>query len=214
MKPTYLFYLALASLFSLSTTQAQIKVACIGNSITYGAKIENRTQNSYPAQLQKMLGKEWMVKNFGNSGSTLLKKGNKPYWNQKQFTEAQNFHPDVVIFKLGTNDTKPINIVFKDEFINDYIDLITLFKALPSQPKIYVCLPVPAFPGNARITNNVLVSEIIPRIKEVIKKTKVEHINLYQPFVNDASLFPDKIHPNKEGAKKMAEIIFELIKNN
>ena len=34
---------------------AVIKVACIGNSITYGANIPNRNKNSYPAQLQAYL---------------------------------------------------------------------------------------------------------------------------------------------------------------
>lgn len=33
-----------------------IKVACVGNSITYGAGISNREKNSYPAQLQYYLG--------------------------------------------------------------------------------------------------------------------------------------------------------------
>ena len=36
--------------------QNKIKVACVGNSVTYGAGIENREVNSYPAQLQRMLG--------------------------------------------------------------------------------------------------------------------------------------------------------------
>lgn len=194
---------------------SQTKVACIGDSITFGARIENREDNSYPAQLQDSLGADWLVGNFGNNGSTLLKKGNKPYWKQRQFTDAQKFNPDIVIIKLGTNDTKPGNIdKHKEDFIKDYLDLINIFKALPSNPKIYVCLPVPAFPGNFRITNKVLVSEIIPRIKEVIKKAKVETINLHDPFLENADLFPDKIHPNKEGAGKMAHLIYKRLMLN
>lgn len=197
------------TLFSLVYTLSfsQKKVACIGDSITYGSRIENREENSYPAQLQNILGTDWLVGNFGNSGSTLLKKGNKPYWNQKEFNRAKNFNPDIVIIKLGTNDTKPDNILHKDDFISDYIELINTFKELPSKPKIYVCLPVPAFPGNLKITNKVLVAEIIPRVKKVIRKTNVKCINLYKPMLKDADLFPDKIHPNKEGAGKMAAII-------
>lgn len=190
---------------------SQKKIACIGDSITFGARIENREENSYPAQLQDLLGNEWEVGNFGNSGSTLLKKGNKPYWNQKEFTKAKNFNPDIVIIKLGTNDTKPGNIKHKCDFKSDYKKLIKTFKNLPSKPKIYVCIPVPAFPGNFRITNKVLVKEIIPRTKKIIAKTDVEMIDLYTPMLDDAELFPDKIHPNKEGAGKIAKIIYEYL---
>jgi lysophospholipase L1-like esterase len=33
-------------------------------------------------------------------------------------------------------------------------------------------------------------------------------------FVNDENLFPDKIHPDAEGAGKMAEIIANIIRKN
>ena len=57
----------------------QIKVACVGNSITYGLKLENREKQSYPAQLQQLLGSDYIVGNFGKSGTTLLSKGHHPY---------------------------------------------------------------------------------------------------------------------------------------
>ena len=39
-----------------------IRVACIGNSITYGAFIPNREMNCYPAQLQAYLGDGYEVR--------------------------------------------------------------------------------------------------------------------------------------------------------
>ena len=62
-----------------------IKVACVGDSITYGAGIKDRRNMNYPVQLGKILGKKYEIKNFGNSGSTMLKKGDKPYWKQREF---------------------------------------------------------------------------------------------------------------------------------
>lgn len=50
-----------------------IRVACVGDSITYGAKIEDNFLNSYPAQLQLFLGSDYLVGNFGASGYTLQK---------------------------------------------------------------------------------------------------------------------------------------------
>lgn len=47
-----------------------LKVACVGNSITYGAGIAGRENNSYPAQLQQLLGGGYRVENFGHNGAT------------------------------------------------------------------------------------------------------------------------------------------------
>src|SRR3712207_5545352 len=82
------------------------RVACVGDSITYGAGVSGREKNSYPAVLGQWLGTKWDVRNFGVSGATLLKKGNRPYWKQQKFADALQFKPDVVIIKLGTNDSK------------------------------------------------------------------------------------------------------------
>lgn len=84
-----------------------VKVACVGDSITEG--LCSTEGQSYPTQLQEILGSDFEVKNFGVSGRTLLKKGDYPYWNESAYTESKNFLPDVVIIMLGTNDTKPQN---------------------------------------------------------------------------------------------------------
>jgi len=122
------------------------KVACIGDSITYGARIANRNVNSYPAQLGRMLGKGYSVSNFGVSGATLLKKGNKPYWRQRAFGFARKFLPDVVVIKLGTNDTKPANWKHRDSLVDDYVEMVKAFQELDSKPKVFICYPVPVFP--------------------------------------------------------------------
>lgn len=60
--------LCLFIVFSATIQAQKIKVACVGNSVTYGHGIENREKNSYPAQLQRMLGNEYEVANFGKAG--------------------------------------------------------------------------------------------------------------------------------------------------
>ena len=77
MKRTLLFLCLL--LCTVTYAQNKVKVACVGNSVTYGAGIENREINAYPAQLQRMLGDGYEVMNFGKSGATLLNKGHRPY---------------------------------------------------------------------------------------------------------------------------------------
>jgi len=75
----------LLALFSLMTARAAepIKIACVGDSITQGAGA--KSGQSYPAQLQALLGDGYKVGNFGVSGRTLLKKGDFPYWKEKKY---------------------------------------------------------------------------------------------------------------------------------
>ncbi|MEL7118983.1 MAG: GDSL-type esterase/lipase family protein [Bacteroidota bacterium] len=189
---------------------AQIKVACVGNSITYGSGIKNRTAYSYPAQLQLILGNEWEVKNFGVSGRTMLKKGNQPLWKEKAFSDALAYQPDVVIIKLGTNDSKDFNWKYKDEFSVDYQAMIDTFTQV-SNPMIFVCRPVPAFGNQWNIDSLVIVDEVIPQIEAVAQSNDLQVIDLFNPFQNHKALFPDLIHPNGHGAALMAGIISKYL---
>ncbi len=190
---------------------APIKVACIGNSITYGSGISDRPRDSYPSQLARMLGDNWEVRNFGVSGRTLLKKGDYPYWNEEAWLEAKAFLPDVVIIKLGTNDTKPQNWKYSGEFANDYRAMIEELKSLPSHPKIYLCKPVPAFFSRWGITDSVIVREVLPAVEKLARKEKLPVIDLYTALSGKGNLFPDQIHPNAEGAGLMAKTIAKAL---
>ena len=88
---------------------SKVKVACVGNSVTYGYLVPDREKNCYPARLSQMLGEGYEVRNFGKSGATLLNKGHRPYMKQPEFQEALKFAPDWVVIHLGLNDTDPRN---------------------------------------------------------------------------------------------------------
>jgi acyl-CoA thioesterase I len=214
MKLKKLFVAIYLMLFTAFCSFSQIKVACVGNSITFGFGLENRDVNSYPAQLGKLLGSDWVVGNFGNSGCTLLKHGDRPYWVQKTFEEAKNMNPDVVIIKLGTNDTKPHNWKYKDEFIADYTALINEFKALPSKPIVFICLPVPVYPERWGINDSTVRAGLIPFVKKIGKLNHVQVIDLYKPLSNHAEWFSDKVHPNATGAGVMAGVIDKVLLKN
>ncbi|MDE6651796.1 MAG: sialate O-acetylesterase, partial [Paramuribaculum sp.] len=120
--------LAGVAAFALSAANPK-KVACVGNSITYGYLVEDREQNAYPKQLGNMLGKDYEVGNFGRSGATLLTKGHNPYVKTQQFKDALAFKPDIILVHLGVNDTDPRNWPhYNSEFITDYIALIDSFR--------------------------------------------------------------------------------------
>lgn len=191
--------------------QSPIKVACVGNSITQGPGRNH--PNSWPLLMQEVLGDDYLVKNFGVSGRTLLKNGDYPYWNEPQFQEVQDFAADILVIKLGTNDSKPQNWKYKDEFVQDYIDLINVFREnMPDDGEVYVCIPVPVFKDNFGITESVMVDEMRPMLKEIAKATNAKMINLYKPLKKHGDLFADGVHPNKEGNLLMAEAVAKKIK--
>ena len=194
-----------------SSFKGVIRVACIGDSITYGAGIENREANSYPAVLERLWGTKFQVGNFGVSGATLLKKGDKPYGNQPEFAAAADFAPQVVIIKLGSNDTKPENWRFGNEFASDLRALIEQFQRLPSKPHVWLCLPVPVYETRWGINEKTLGEEVIPAILQVAQDKRLPIIDLHAALSNRPELFPDKVHPNADGAALMAKTIRDAL---
>lgn len=212
---TLLLIVLFSTFTSFAQKQKKIRIACIGNSITYGAGIVNRQNNNYPTQLQAMLGTEYEVMNFGVSGTTLLKKGNNPYWKTNQYAAALASNPDIVFIKLGTNDSKAVNRPFYDEFENDYAALIASFSQLETKPRIVLLLPVPSFMTDSnQIYDPIIKSRIIPMIQQVSYATQTEIINLYPLFIDKPDLFPDKIHPSSIGANIIARRLYEAVKIN
>ena len=181
------------------------RIACVGDSITYGAAIREREKHCYPAQLAGLLGNRYEVKNFGRNGATLLRQGDLPYMKQKQFSDALAFKPDIVVIKLGTNDSKPQNWEKKEaEFVGDYKTLIKQFQSLASRPRILICLPVPVARDRWGIRESIVQGKIIPRIRQVARETGVETIDLYGTLANRKDLIPDGVHPNGQGATLLA----------
>ena len=56
-----------------SCNKEPLRVACVGDSITYGHGIRDREHDTYPAILDSLLGDKFDVQNFGVSGTTTLK---------------------------------------------------------------------------------------------------------------------------------------------
>jgi len=190
-----------------------LRVACIGNSITDGHGIEMATQHGYPALLQKKLGKNYWVKNFGVSARTMLNKGDHPYMNEMAWQDAMAFQPDIVVIKLGTNDSKPHNWKYGAAFGQDLVKMITALKTGTRSPKIFLCTPIKAFKPSWEISDDVIVNEIIPIQQKVARDNGLRVIDLHTLFGDNAELVQsDGIHPNEKGAERIAEIIAKELK--
>ena len=206
----------LARLFLSFSASAQssgecLRVACVGNSITYGACIDNRDRDSYPAVLSQMLGKGYEVRNYGVSAHTLLRKGDHPYVTSRQYKAALQFNPDIVVIKLGTNDSKPQNWQYADDFESDYGSLIESFRALPANPRIILCLPTASFNPKHDIRDSVVLYGVIPRIIRTAEKYGLEILDCHSLTANMPERFPDGIHPDREGAAILAAAVYGQI---
>ena len=190
-----------------------IRVACVGNSITDGHGIDMSGVKAYPGQLQKLLGNDYVVKNYGRSGRTMLKKGDQPIWKEQAWRDALAFKPNVVIIKLGTNDSKPDNWQYGPEFEGDLRDMIQQLRAA-SNPRIILCTPIPAYKASWNISDTTIQHYIIPIINKVAKSENLEVLDLYTLFDNadGNAVQSDGIHPPEAGDGQIARAVMEMIK--
>lgn len=214
------------------------RVACIGNSITDGMGIDMAGRLGYPAQLQRILGSGYDVKNFGVSARTMLRKGDYPYMNEQAWKDAMGFiaagknsgdAADIVIIKLGTNDSKEYNWKYGSEFETDMQEMIDSLcpmvpvlnkKGKPTKkmkradsPKIFLCTPIKPVKDIWGIADERINNGVIPAIRRVAEKNGLKVIDLNTLFpIDGGNMQGDGIHPTDKGARKMAEIIAEEIK--
>ena len=198
------------------------KVACVGNSITYGYGIESwPDQTSYPHHLQGMLRENApadTVENFGVSGLTVRKDDQASYWKGARFAPAIEFAADTVIIELGTNDSKAYarwnnaaqNAAVDSAIVADFESLIDTFQ-VKSKPHIFICLA----PYVNNVDWNILDTAVVNRVNPAILRAGLEKgvsvIDLHSHFSyleNPTWYLSDVVHPSVEGAKHLAEIVY------
>ncbi len=201
--------------------EGQIKVACIGDSITYGFGIGGWAKNNYPAQLQEILGDSYHVQNFGHSGRTLSNKGDKPYTESKQYELSLEYDADVVVIMLGSNDSKPQNWNGVINFMEEYEYFIEKYKEKNPDVEIILCTPPKAFFVKDRKNQEETKFDIRPQIVESIKNeirtfaliNGYKCVDIYSVTEYHNEWFSDGVHPSAEGAQAIAKAIADKIRN-
>jgi acyl-CoA thioesterase-1 len=178
-----------------------IRVACVGDSIT---------QNSgYPSDLQALLGTNYTVGNFGSSGSTVSLNSWKPYMNQTEFQNAEDFQPDIVIIMLGTNDDLMGLHQYNESFEDDYGKLITSFQQTQNSPEVLIAESPPIFSNSIDLSPAYLTSIIIPKTQDLANRMNLPLVDVYSAFVNQPDCFIDGVHPDSQGASIIASEVYD-----
>lgn len=191
-----------------------MQIVCLGDSITSGFRLPDPKKSSFPSQLEGMSGNRWNIINAGVPGATAIKKGDIPIWTQGAFVEVMETAPEVVIFMLGTNDTKDNNWQYRDTFVSDYTEIVQRLKRLPSDPKIFV-LSIPPVIGE--ITSGISeerASELTRDVKGIAEDNGVYYLDITTPLTGKPQLFLDGLHPNEQGDGIIAKLLMNAIINS
>lgn len=200
--------------------EGQVKVACVGDSVTYGHSVKLWPKNNYPALLGEMLDNGYNVKNYGVSGSTVQPDGDQPYVITKAYEESLAYEADIIVFMMGSNDSKPENWKGEEAFLMKYNTLIESYLQADKKPVIYLCTPPVAYypegvtDGN---TNYDIQPEYVQTVSELVKTVASERglelIDINALTTGHREFFGrDNVHPNNDGAKAIAQVVYENIK--
>ena len=191
-----------------------IRVACIGDSITWGFTLLNPWKQSYPTLLQEKLGEGYEVRNFGYNDASARFDADTPYVNKRVYRDSLSWNPDIVLLMLGTNDTKKRNWD-PEIFRRDYRRIVESYRALSSNPRVILIAPIRIFlPLGFPLLGlypETMEEGVRPAIREMAADMGLELIDL-QDLFTDSSYCRDGVHPQKTGARMLADAIYAGIR--
>lgn len=194
----------------------KIRVACIGDSITYGDGLKDRLSDAYPSQLQDMLGERYQVLNYGMPGKTLQREGSDPFTETSYYRLSQEALPAIVIVMLGTNDAMPRNWN-REQYREQLGKLADVYLSLESSPLVFLAIPPAAYCEEERTTAKYQIpperirDDVAQVIREVAEERNVTVIDINTLTDGHPEWTLDGIHPNEEGSRVIAKTVAEMI---
>ena len=191
-------------------THGEIKVACVGDSITYGHGITNWPKNNYPRLLGDMLGDGYAVNNYGHHGATLQSTGDQPYISYSDYDDSIEFGADVLILMLGSNDAKLENWTDEATFRAEYLRLLESYRASNPDIRIILCTPPKSYRKNSE--NPIRADIIAGVVREIANEEGLQLVDVNALTDGRRDLYlSDGAHLSNEGARILAEAIYNAI---
>lgn len=193
----------------------QKRVACVGDSITYGHGTKPWPFYTYPTGLQKLLGDGYHVNNFGFNGKTVNPDCADAYTATKLYTRSKAYGADILVFMMGTNDAKPRNWRGEEAFRRDLTALLDSYGA----KKCVLCTPAVAFRKDG-VTEGLAEYEICPEtvehVAQIVRETAARRGCILvdiQTLTRDHPQWyiADRIHPGNIGARQIAGAVAQAI---
>lgn len=187
-----------------------IKVATVGDSLTYGYGLENRVQDAYPSILLEKLGSHYQVSNFGMSGRSLLSTTEYPYLQEKNARLSLESEADIVIIMIGSNDSRPA-FWNREQFIKEYKELVNLYVSMPSQPDVLLVTPPYVPTSRFGLNNDVVRDDLQEIIPQVAAEFHLPYVNLYPVTEGHLEYYSDGLHLTPLGNRVIAEAIYSAL---
>lgn len=199
--------------------EGDVRIACVGDSVTYGHGVSGWVANNYPKQLDTLLGDGYCVNNYGHSGATVQGTGDQPYISYSEYDESLEFDADIIIFMMGSNDSKPENWKSEDAFRQQYLQRLLEYKENNPDVRIILCTPPTALRPDGvteGLTNYDIDPEIVEVIAEIVRSIAAEEgyelIDINDLTEGRRDLFlSDNVHPNNSGAAFIAETVYNYL---
>lgn len=183
-----------------------IKVACVGDSVTYGYGLT--TKDSYPAQLGDLLGAGYLVENFGVNGAAVA-----DYAMTPACRASLEFEPDILIIQLGSNDTTSSTWIDADTFMQRYRALLATYAA--TDARIILCTPPSAYTAGSVYQFGLQpepLKTVCQCVAELAAEFDLELVDLQTLTASHREWFSDDaVHPNESGAAAIAQAVKQAI---
>lgn len=197
------------------------KIACIGDSITFGMMRDANGVyyqfDNYPQKLETLLGEGWMVCNYGQPGAYATKDdGQLSYWNLRQFTDSKRKNAELYLIMLGTNDSANWD---SGAYHDSLSALVDAYRESAPDAQIFLMISPTAYPNpetgevGAGVSVEVLDQEIPGIVNAIAEEKGVQVIDIHSFTADHADWYIDGVHPNGEGHQHIAEYIYDKIKD-
>ena len=207
------------------------RIACVGDSITQGYRATDEAKNSYPTMLQRALGYEYDVVNYGCTSKTLCDSALNEYKNRSYISTSGHYDDliaiapvtDIVVIMLGTNDGEGSNAeinallknnlnAFKEDYKKNLTKMVTDLRAANKEIKIILLNTPISFRQSSESNFN---QYIRPYQAQVAEELGIDFYDIYSWTNSNITRtdFIDELHPNDTGYNKLAQGIAVALKS-